>query len=81
MTTNQTKAVLNMACDNIFDINYISKYYNNLGEKKLFKNFIKEFNSIKEASEEIGISKPAIVHCLKGKTKKAGGYKWKYKYE
>ena len=45
MTTNQTKAVLNMACDNIFDINYISKYYNNLGEKKLFKNFIKEFNS------------------------------------
>lgn len=43
--------------------------------------FIKEFNSIKEASEEIGISKSAIVHCLKGKTKKAGGYKWKYKYE
>ena len=42
MTTNQTKAVLNMACDNIFDINYISQYYNNLGEKKLFKNFIKE---------------------------------------
>lgn len=43
--------------------------------------FIKEFNSIKEASEEIGVSKSAIVHCLKGKTKKAGGYKWKYKYE
>lgn len=43
--------------------------------------FIKEFSSIKEASGEIGISKPAIVHCLKGKTKKAGGYKWKYKYE
>ena len=43
--------------------------------------FIREFNSIKEASEEISISKPAIVCCLKGKTKKAGGYKWKYKYE
>ena len=43
--------------------------------------FIREFNSIKEASEEISISKSAIVHCLKGKTKKAGGYKWKYKYE
>lgn len=43
--------------------------------------FIKEFDSIKEASEEIGVSKSAIVHCLKGKTKKAGGYKWKYKYE
>ena len=34
-----------MACENIFDINYISKYYNNLGEKKLFKNLVKEFNS------------------------------------
>lgn len=43
--------------------------------------FIKEFSSIKEASGEIGISKPATMHCLKGKTKKAGGYKWKYKYE
>lgn len=43
--------------------------------------FIKGFNLIKEASEEIGVSKSAIVHCLKGKTKKAGGYKWKYKYE
>ena len=43
--------------------------------------FIREFNSIKEASEEISVSKSAIVHCLKGKTKKAGGYKWKYKYE
>lgn len=43
--------------------------------------FIKEFNSIKEASEEIGVSKSEIVHCLKGKTKKAGGYKWEYKYE
>ena len=29
--------------------------------------FIREFNSIKEASEEISISKPAIVHCLKRK--------------
>ena len=37
--------MLNLACENIFDINYISKYYNNLGEKKLFKNLVKEFNS------------------------------------
>ncbi len=34
-----------MACENIFDINYISKYYDDLGGKKLFKNFVKEFNS------------------------------------
>lgn len=42
-------------------------------------NLIKEFNSIKEAAEEVNVSKPAVVHCLKGKTRKAGGYKWKYK--
>ena len=41
--------------------------------------FIKEYKSIKDASEEIGVSKSALVHCLKGKTKKAGGYKWRYK--
>ena len=34
-----------MACDNIFDINYMSTYYDNLGGKKLFKNCVKEFNS------------------------------------
>lgn len=33
-----------MACDNIFDINYLSIYYDNLGGKKLFKNCIKKFN-------------------------------------
>lgn len=69
------------------------KFYKNTSENTLLAHrkvilqfsldgeFIKEFSSIKEASGEIGISKPAIVHCLKGKTKKAGGYKWKYKYE
>ena len=34
-----------MACSNIFDINYMSTYYDNLGGKKLFKNCIKEFNT------------------------------------
>lgn len=34
-----------MTCSNIFDINYMSTYYDNLGGKKLFKNCIKEFNT------------------------------------
>ncbi|MBN9646379.1 hypothetical protein J0L31_05225 [Terrisporobacter glycolicus] len=34
-----------MACNNIFDINYMSTYYDNLGGKKLFKNCVKDFNS------------------------------------
>lgn len=45
----------------------------------LDNKFIKEFGSIKEASNCVGVSQSAIVHCLKGKTKKAGGYKWRYK--
>lgn len=44
-------------------------------------NFIKEFPSIKDAAKEANISSPALVNCLKGKTKKAGGFKWKYKNE
>lgn len=42
-------------------------------------NFIREFPSIKETSLTVNISQPAIVHCLKGKTNKAGGFKWEYK--
>lgn len=33
-----------MACDNIFDINYLPLYYDNLGGKKLFKNCLKDFH-------------------------------------
>lgn len=47
----------------------------------LTNNYITEYASIKEASLKIGISSPAILHCLKGITKKAGGYIWKYKEE
>lgn len=34
--------------------------------------------SIKKASEHMGISSTAICNCLKGKTKRAGGYHWQY---
>lgn len=34
-----------MACYNIFDINYLSIYYDNLGGKNLFKKCVKELNS------------------------------------
>lgn len=42
--------------------------------------FIKTFNSIKEASLEIGISSGCISHCARGSknTPSAGGYIWKY---
>lgn len=42
-------------------------------------NFIKKWKSLSEASKELKISKPAICHCAKGKSKKSAGYIWSYK--
>lgn len=36
----------------------------------------KIFNSMTEASKEIGIDKTSISRCIKGKQKTCGGYKW-----
>ena len=36
------------------------------------------FFGISEAQRITGIDRPNICKCLKGKTKTAGGYKWKY---
>lgn len=38
----------------------------------------KTFSSMKEASEAVGVSLSAISNCLKGKTKQAGGFHWKF---
>jgi group I intron endonuclease len=46
--------------------------------------YIKEWNSISDAAafinpNNIGAVRSAISDCLRGKTKKSNGYKWKYK--
>lgn len=41
-------------------------------------SFIKEFESVKQAGEELGIDNTGISKCLKGHLKKSGGYIWKY---
>lgn len=38
-------------------------------------NFVKKYNSIKEAEKEVGVQ--SIRNCLSGKSKTAGGYIWK----
>ena len=40
---------------------------------------IKQWKSLKQASEELKISKSSISKCCKGKYKKVGGYIWRYK--
>jgi hypothetical protein len=42
-------------------------------------NFIKEWKSIKEASNTLNIDRTSISKALHGETKTAGGYKWKLK--
>jgi hypothetical protein len=49
------------------------KQYNLIG------NFIKEYNSINEASKQTSINQGNISMCILGKRKTAGGYIWKYK--
>ena len=46
--------------------------YNLAGE------FIKEWNSVTEASIQLGITVSTISSCLKNKTKTSGGFQWKY---
>lgn len=40
-------------------------------------NFIKEYESYKQASEETGVFSSGISLCCLGKQKQSGGYKWK----
>ena len=44
-------------------------------------NFIKEYNSIKEAASNVRISSTHLVSALKGRSKTAARYVWRYKYE
>ena len=44
-------------------------------------NFIREFNSIKEAAKDVNISSTQLVAALRGRSKTAAKYIWRYKYE
>lgn len=66
----------------------IDEYYNNQGNNRktilqydISGNFIKQYNSILEASKDNGISDSTIRDMLKGKQKTAGGFVWKYKID
>lgn len=45
-----------------------------------YGNFIKEYESVKEASLEVNISACMISANLNGRKKSAGGYIWKYNF-
>ncbi len=73
--------------ENIYDAitrNSMNGYQNVGGQPKKVKQyslnnkFIKEWNSIKEAGNELHISQGNIVNCCKNKRYTAGNYIWKY---
>jgi hypothetical protein len=41
--------------------------------------FLKEYESIAQASKETSILRTSIINCLKKRAKVAGGYQWRYK--
>jgi group I intron endonuclease len=43
--------------------------------------FVKEYHSAKQAERETGVKNDNICCCLKGKSKSAGGFIWRYKKE
>ena len=73
-------------CNTKYNINYGQRTQK--ASKKLSKpilqfdlnnNFIKEWNSMRNASRELNINISTITRCCKGIFKTAGGYVWKYK--
>jgi hypothetical protein len=56
-----------------------SKSYKTIIQYDLDRNFIREWNGIITASNELKIGANNINSCLKGKYKSSGGFIWKYK--
>lgn len=40
---------------------------------------IKEWESLQKVADELGIERSNISHCLRGRIKTSGGFKWEYK--
>ena len=61
----------------------IEKMYNKEMTKHVFQytkdmELIKEWESVKEAANSLGVVKSAISNCVKGYSKTSCGYIWKY---
>ena len=49
-----------------------------MSEEENERDFIKQWEYIRQIQKELGINNANIVTCCKGKRKSAGGYIWKY---
>jgi group I intron endonuclease len=60
------------------NVNQILKRQKKVVQFNKINNFIKVWDSIKEAGDKLKINKAGIVSCCKGRLKTAGGFKWSY---
>ena len=72
-------------CTYSYNVNYdnrIKKYclkrYKKIEQYDFENNLIKKWDSIKQASNSLNISKSGIIYCAQGKFKQFKGYIWKY---
>ena len=78
-STNYSKDAIIRTLNN-FNISLRNNLHNSkkIMQKSLTGQFIKQYNSLKEASDSTGIARPNISHCCIGKRKMAGGFIWEY---
>ena len=70
-------------CTKLYNCNYGNRnkkvaHFKKINQYDLNNNFIKQWNSIKEANEITNICRASISSCLRKITKQAGGYIWRY---
>lgn len=64
--------------NNIYSITSRRKHIGNILQYDKNNNFIKKWESVSEASNELNIYRNAIVRCCNNTQKTAGGYVWRY---
>lgn len=72
-------------CDRTYNINYGTarqrmkeKMGKKINQYDLNWNFIKTWNSMREAERELGVLNQSISLCCMKKRNKAGGFRWRY---
>lgn len=84
--------IIEQCADNISTIRYLESKYideygfyncNNVDGKKIYcydkkGNYIKQYNSIRQAARELKVLADNIKSCCNGKKKSCGGFQWSY---
>ena len=79
---HKDKNTLNNQIDNLeWSTNLYNYMYSNATKVNQYDkngNFIKQWDSIKEAAFMLNVNHSAIIACCKGKCRTIKGYKWEY---